>query len=160
MLRTSAETGEGVEAFHDLLQGRISLLIGGLGHGKSSLLNRATGMDLRVGDITEKTGLGRHTTTRTDLFPLGDGGFIADSPGIRGFDAWGLEPRDLHDIFPDFHEPAHDCRFTTCLHRDEPSCGVKAAVESGEIPRWRYAAYLGMLKDLEDAIEAQRKRRN
>lgn len=163
VLRTSAETGLGVEAFHAELSGRTSLLLGASGTGKSSLLAAATSLELRVGEVTEKTGLGRHTTTRTDLFPLGDGGYIADSPGIRGFDAWGLETQDLRDHLPEFREPALRCRFATCLHRDEPDCGVRAAVTLGAIPRWRYVAYLGMLKDLEAGPRAgggQRRRRS
>ncbi|HPF35151.1 MAG TPA: ribosome small subunit-dependent GTPase A [Candidatus Krumholzibacteria bacterium] len=164
VLRTSAATGAGVQAFHDALTGRTSLLLGASGTGKSSLLAAATGLELRVGEVTEKTGLGRHTTTRTDLFPLADGGFIADSPGIRGFDAWDLEPQALRDQFPEFREPALRCRFSTCLHREEPDCGVRAALTLGAIPRWRYEAYLGMLKDLETAPGArtgggQRRRR-
>lgn len=163
VLRTSAATGAGVAAFGEALAGRTSLLLGASGTGKSSLLAAATGLELRIGEVTEKTGLGRHTTTRTDLFPLDGGGFIADSPGIRGFDAWGLEPQDLRDHLPEFREPGTRCRFGTCLHRDEPDCGVRAAVALGEIPRWRYDAYLGMLKDLEAAPGprgAQRRRRS
>jgi ribosome biogenesis GTPase len=149
VLRTSAETGEGVAAFGQILDGRISLLIGASGTGKSSLLARATGLDLRVGEVTAKTGLGRHTTTRTELFPLAGGGYIADSAGIRGFDPWGVEPQELRHWFPEFLDPAQHCRFATCLHRDEPGCGVKAALRTGEVPAWRHAAYLGILKDLE-----------
>jgi len=150
LLRSSAETGEGVEEFHDLLQGKISLLLGASGTGKSSLLAAATGLVLRVAEVTEKTGLGRHTTTRTDLFPLSGGGYIADSPGIRGFDAWDLEPQDLREFLPEFVGPGSRCRFSSCVHRDEPNCAVLADVALGRIPRWRYDAYLGMLVDLMD----------
>ena len=163
VLHTSAETGEGVDAFHDLLRGKISLLLGASGTGKSSLLAAATGLDLRVGEVTEKTGLGRHTTTRTDLFALDDGGYIADSPGIRGFDAWDLEPQDLRSYFPEFVNPGARCRFTSCIHRDEPDCAVQAEVTLGRIPDWRYDAYLGMLKDLmgsSDKQGHQRRKRN
>jgi ribosome biogenesis GTPase len=163
ILRTSAETGEGVDGFAAALHDRTSVLLGASGTGKSSLLARATGMDLRVGDVTEKTGLGRHTTTLTELFPLDGGGFIADTPGIRGFDAWDLEPVDLRDYFPDYADPGAECRFTTCIHKDEPGCGVKAAVEDGRIPSWRHDAYLGMLRDLVQRGEdrgPQRRRRS
>lgn len=159
VLRTSAETGAGVELFQDALRGRISLLLGASGTGKSSLLARATGLDLRVGDVTAKTGLGRHTTTRTELFALGDGGFIADSPGIRGFDIWEVDPVDLRHLFPDFTEPARSCRFSTCLHRDEPGCGVVAAIAAGEVPAWRRESYLGILADLEASIDSRGPRR-
>lgn len=157
---TSAESGRGIEELSGLLKGRISLLIGASGVGKSTLLNRIEpGLRLRVGEVTEKTGLGRHTTTRTELFPLSGGGFIADSPGIRGFDPWDIDPLDLRDYFPDFGEPGHDCRFRDCLHRDEDDCGVKRAVASGALPAWRHEAYLGLLRDLEDRKERAGPRR-
>ncbi len=154
VLRTSAETGQGGPQLADLLKDRVSLLIGASGVGKSSLLNLVEpGLRLRVGEVTGKTGLGRHTTTSTELFPLAGGGFIADSPGIRGFDPWAIAPRDVRDYFPDFAEPQQACRFRTCLHRDEPVCGVKEAVAKGRIPRWRLAAYLSLLGDLEERAE-------
>jgi ribosome biogenesis GTPase len=155
LLRTSAETGAGVDAFHDALRGRISLLLGASGTGKSSLLARATGLELEIGDVTARTGLGRHTTTRTELYAIGGEGFIADSPGIRGFDPWGVEPAELRHLFPDFLGPAQHCRFATCRHRDEPGCGVKAAVDAGAVPDWRHESYLLILGDLE-AREAAR----
>ncbi|MBC8425078.1 ribosome small subunit-dependent GTPase A [bacterium] len=159
LLRTSAETGEGVDALHDALRGKLSLLLGASGTGKSSLLARATGLELEIGDVTAKTGLGRHTTTRTELFPIGDGGFIADSPGIRGFDLWEVEPTDLRNLFPEFLASAVECRFSTCVHRDEPGCGVKAAVGAGAIPAWRHEAYLLILGDLETGTAERGPRR-
>jgi ribosome biogenesis GTPase / thiamine phosphate phosphatase len=150
VLRTSARTGEGVEALREALGGRVSLLLGSSGTGKSSLLNRLQpDLALRTGEVTLRTGLGRHTTTRTELFPLDGGGYLADSPGMRGFDPHGLEPIEVRDLFPDFTGPAQACRFRTCLHRDEPDCGVKAAVARGTIPRWRHEAYLALLVDVE-----------
>ncbi len=151
VLRASAVTGEGVAEFGEILRDSISLLLGASGVGKSSLLNTLQpGLRLRVNDVTVKTGLGRHTTTRTELFPLEGGGFIADSPGIRGFDPWDVDPLDVRDYFPEFQEVADGCRFRSCLHRDEPSCGVKAAVGAGIIPGWRHAAYLALVGDLEE----------
>jgi len=150
ILRTSAETGAGVDELRDVLRGRISLLLGASGVGKSSLLQLIQpGLKLRTGEVTDKTGLGRHITTRTDLFALDGGGFIADSPGIRGFDPGNVEPADLRLYFPDMEEPGLHCRFSTCLHRDEPDCGVKLAVASGELPAWRHEAYLSLLRDIE-----------
>lgn len=147
----SVETGEGIEAFRTILADRISLLVGASGVGKSSLLNAIQpGLRLRVNEVTGKTGLGRHTTTRTELFPLRDGGFIADSPGIRGFDPWEMEPVAVREYFPDFRDPGQSCHFRTCMHRGEPRCGVKDAVARGLIPVWRHSAYLALLGAVED----------
>jgi len=151
LVRTSALSGEGCEDLHAILTGRISLLLGASGVGKSSLLNTIQpGLNLRVNAVTGKTGLGRHTTSRTELFPLEGGGFIADSPGLRGFDPWDIEPQELRDYFPDFAGVSERCRFRTCMHRDEPECGVKAAVSAGSIPTWRHEAYKALLRDIED----------
>jgi ribosome biogenesis GTPase len=113
------------------------------------------GLELRVREVTGKTGLGRHTTTRTELFPLHGGGFIADSPGIRGFDPWDIDPDRVRDYFPDFTAGSLDCKFRTCLHRDEPQCGVKAQVSGGTIPAWRHEAYLALLRDLQERQDNQ-----
>lgn len=154
LLRTSAESGEGLDEFRDQLRNRISLLLGASGVGKSSLLNMLQpGLQLKVTAVGEKSGLGRHTTSRTELFSLDFGGFIADSPGIRGFDPWDIAPADLGEYFPDWHEPAGNCRFRTCLHRDEPDCAVKEEVARGVIPSDRYQAYLALLRDLEGRME-------
>lgn len=151
----SAESGRGVQELQDVLTDRISLMIGASGVGKSTLLNVIQpGLSLRVNEVTEKTGLGKHTTTRTELFPLLGGGFIADSPGIRGFDPWDIDPEQVRDYFPDFTEGSQDCKFRTCFHRDEPQCGVKALVAKGTIPRWRHSAYLALLGDLEERKES------
>ena len=131
------------------------MLLGASGVGKSSLLNVIEpDLRLRVAAVGDKSGLGRHITTRTELFPLTGGGFIADSPGLRGFDPWDIEPRDLRDYFPDFQDLALTCRYRTCLHRDEPDCGVKSAVAVGALPDWRYAAYIALLMDLENRLRA------
>ena len=151
VIRVSAVTGQGIEEFREALTDRISLMIGASGVGKSTLLNIIQpGLKLRVNEVTEKTGLGRHTTTRTELFPLLTGGFIADSPGIRGFDPWDIDPLQLRDYFPDFADCGAECRFRTCMHRDEPQCGIKAMVAAGKIPAWRHEAYLALLSDLTD----------
>ena len=155
LVRTSAESGEGCAEFARVLRGRTSLLLGASGVGKSSLLNVIEpDLRLRVAAVADKSGLGRHTTTRTELFPLTGGGFIADSPGLRGFDPWDIEPRDLRDYFPDFQDVALACHYRSCLHRDEPDCGVKNAVAAGVLPDWRHAAYLALLADLENRIRA------
>jgi ribosome biogenesis GTPase len=151
VVRTSATTGQGLSELKEVLSDKISLMIGASGVGKSTLLNAIEpGLELRVGEVTGKTGLGRHTTTRTELFPLRGGGFIADSPGIRGFAPWDVDPDRVRDYFPDFAAGSVHCKFRSCLHRDEPQCGVKALVAGGKIPTWRHQAYLALLRDLED----------
>lgn len=150
VVRTSAVSGAGLAQLREQLCDRISLLLGASGVGKSSLLNGIQpGLRLRIASVGEKTGLGRHTTTRSELFPLDCGGFIADSPGLRGFDPWDIAPEELREYFPDLLAAADACRFRSCLHRDEPECGVKKQVARGEIPVWRHEAYLGLLRDLE-----------
>jgi len=154
---TSAESGRGISELQETLTDCISLLIGASGVGKSTLLNVIQpGLKLRVNEVTEKTGLGRHTTTRTELFPLQGGGYIADSPGIRGFDPWDIDPEQVRTYFPDFTEGSLVCKFRTCLHRDEPQCGVKAMIKAGKIPVWRHAAYLALLRDLEERKDRKR----
>ncbi len=151
VVRTAARSGLGLDLLADRLRHRISILLGASGVGKSSLLNAIDpALRLRTGEVTGKTGLGRHTTTHTELFPLACGGFIADSPGLRGFDPWDLAPIELRDYWPDLAAWQDTCRFRTCLHRDEPDCGVKQAVAAGNLPSWRHQAYLDILRDLED----------
>lgn len=151
VIAASAVDGRGLQELADALAGRITVMLGASGVGKSSLLNALQpGLGLRVRAVTGKTGLGRHTTTRTELFALAGGGYLADSPGLRGMVPWDIAPDTLRDYFPDFGAVAGACRFRTCLHRDEPDCGVKAAVAAGAIPAWRHEVYLGLLKELQE----------
>ncbi len=150
VLHTSATTGEGIGDLVQVLTGRTSILMGASGVGKTSLLNTIDpDLALQVTAVGGKTGLGRHTTTSTELFPLPQGGFIADSPGLRGFDPWDVDPRQVRDYFPEFAQGADECRFRTCMHIHEPECGVKKLVACGVIPGWRYEAYQALVRDLE-----------
>ncbi|PIV80643.1 ribosome small subunit-dependent GTPase A [bacterium CG17_big_fil_post_rev_8_21_14_2_50_64_8] len=158
VLRTSATSGQGVAELAELLRGRTSILMGASGVGKSTLLNTIDpDLALQVSTVASRTGLGRHTTTSTELFPLPQGGFIADSPGLRGFEPWDVDPEEVRDYFPDFTDGAQECRFRTCLHDQEPQCGVKKLVGAGKIPDWRYAAYLALVRDLKDRRRSLRK---
>lgn len=151
VIRTSAADGTGLPELSAVLAGKISIMLGASGVGKSSLLNAIQpGLGLRVAAVTGKTGLGRHTTTRTELYPLEGGGYLADSPGLRGLLPWDIAPEALRDYFPEFRQPAGLCRYRTCLHRDEPDCGVKQEVAAGAIPGWRHEVYLSLVRELED----------
>lgn len=149
VLRTSATTGEGVEAFGELLEGQTSLLGGHSGVGKSSLLNAIhPEIDLAVGHVNRATGKGRHTTTLARLVELPSGGTLVDTPGFREFGLGDVEPAELGRCYADFRPFLGLCRFKSCLHVDEPDCGVLEALEAGKISNFRYGNYLQILSGL------------
>jgi ribosome biogenesis GTPase len=152
VMRASATTGEGVDALAATVEGGIYAFVGESGVGKSSLLMRIDpGLDLKVNTVGEKTGRGRHTTTFSQLYPFGRG-YLADTPGVQTFGFPGDDPAELCACFPEFS--AHDdCRFQPCSHSHEPGCGVKEAVESGDIPRSRYDSYLNLLAEVEERVK-------
>lgn len=148
----SARTGAGVRDLLPHVRGKTAVLAGQSGVGKS-LLTRALVPQYsgRVGELAARLGRGKHTTRHVELLPLPGGGVIADTPGFTHLTFEGVEPRDLGRLFPDFAR-AGACRFDDCLHRAEPGCAVKAAVEAGQIVSHRYQHYLVFLQE----IEAQR----
>ena len=149
VLRTSAETGEGVEALREALAGRVSVVSGPSGVGKSSLLNAADPtLDLRTAAVSEKTQKGRHTTTFATLHPAA-GGWVADTPGIREFGLWDLSPQELGGYFAEMRPFVPDCRFPDCTHQHEPGCAVLAAMDEGHITPERYGSYLAILESVE-----------
>jgi ribosome biogenesis GTPase len=141
VLYTSAVTGAGLEELRERATGKISAFIGPSGVGKSSLLNvLQPGLGLRVGDINPRTGKGRHTTTRSELIPF-EGGYLADTPGLRDIGTWGIRPEDLAACFPEMRPYIGHCEFSDCLHLEEPGCAVRRTVAHGKI-RWRrYESY-------------------
>ena len=156
VLFTSAETGEGVGAFARELAGRISMVAGPSGVGKSSLLNAVDpSLDLRVSEVSEKTNKGRHTTTFATLLRVGDG-WVADTPGIREFGIWGIAPEELAGYFVEFRAHLDGCRFPDCTHDHEPGCAVQAAVDDEAITPERYASYLTILEDVRQTHRADR----
>ena len=146
VIRTSAETGEGVEELRTLLAGKLTAFTGNSGVGKSSILNRlAPELKLETGEVSEKLGRGRHTTRHVELYRLGENTYVADTPGFSSFATDQMElilKENLQYAFPDFGSFIGKCRFDDCSHRKEPDCAVRAAVENGEIEKSRYDSYL------------------
>jgi len=141
----SAETGAGIDDLHAALVGKISVFAGPSGVGKTSLLNAIQpGLALRTGVIRQATRKGKHTTVSLKLVPLADGGYIADTPGMKAFALWDIEPEELDAYFPEIGQRVADCDFSDCSHLHEPGCAVLAAVESGQISPGRYDSYRRM----------------
>lgn len=152
---TSKVSGTGLEALHDALRGRVSVLSGPSGVGKSSLLNAMyPGLDLRVGAISESVNKGRHTTVGARMHPLPDGGYVVDTPGLREVGLWGVPSGELASCFPEFVAAVGGCRFADCRHVVEPHCGVREALEGGGISPSRYESYVKLREELEDAERA------
>lgn len=148
VVEVSATTGVGVEAVHDLLVGRTTLLSGNSGVGKSTLVQRIDpSLDIRTGDISESHHKGRHTTTFSTMYPLSEGGALIDTPGIKGFGLIDIEEEELWHYFPEMMHYGQECRFYNCTHTHEPGCAVVAALEEGAISALRYESYLKMMDD-------------
>ncbi len=145
LLYISALKNEGIEAFRQRLAGKISLLAGPSGVGKSSLLNAIQpGLGLAVQAVSKGTGKGQHTTVVRELFPLLDGGYIADTPGLKALALWDIKPEELDAYFPEIRSLVADCGFSDCTHIHEPGCAVRRAVDAGRISARRYASYVRM----------------
>ena len=148
---TSAETGEGIEELRQLLKGKLTAFTGNSGVGKSSILNRlCPELNLATGEVSEKLGRGRHTTRHVELFSLGEGTYVADTPGFSSFDTDQMDvilKENLQYAFPDFGAYIGKCRFDDCSHRKEPDCAVRAALEAGEIEKTRYDSYLRLYEN-------------
>lgn len=148
VLETSARTGEGIDRLREICAGRVNLISGESGVGKSSLIKALDpALDPKVGRISEAHLQGKHTTSLYEMYKLASGGFIIDTPGLRGFGLVDLEKEEISKYFPEMLRCMDDCRFVPCTHTHEPDCAVKAAVETGEISAERYSSYLGMLEE-------------
>jgi ribosome biogenesis GTPase / thiamine phosphate phosphatase len=142
VIEASAKTGEGIEELRMRLRGKISVLAGPSGVGKSSLLNAIDPtQNIRVGEISDATGKGRHTTTTTTIIPLSDDTYIADTPGIRQLGLWGITSEKLDQYFPEFRPYLGECYYADCTHINEPDCAVLEAVDADQINRERYESY-------------------
>ncbi|MBO0937003.1 ribosome small subunit-dependent GTPase A [Fibrella sp. HMF5335] len=146
-LATSATKGDGVEAFRDLLNGKITLLSGHSGVGKSSLVNAiAPTLDLRTNEVSTFANKGVHTTTFAEMFELTPDTFIIDTPGIKELGLVETSKEEIAHYFPEMRDRLNQCRFHNCLHINEPGCAIKAAVEDGDIAESRYYSYLSMME--------------
>jgi ribosome biogenesis GTPase len=148
VVEVSAHTGQGVDELREMIAGSVSLFSGVSGVGKSSLIKAVDpSLEPRVGDISDAHEQGRHTTTFYEMYHVQSGGFIVDTPGLRGFGLVDLKKEEIAQYFPEMLKVAENCRFAPCTHTHEPGCAVKEAVENGEISYERYSSYLGMLDE-------------
>ena len=146
----SASKGEGIGELRSLLEGKITLLSGNSGVGKSTLINRLVPhANLRTAEISDAHNLGQHTTTFSEMIDM-DGGWLIDTPGIKGFGTFDMEPEELTSYFPEIFRFSKDCRFSNCTHTHEPGCAVLKALEDHYIAQSRYQSYLSMMDDKEE----------
>lgn len=156
VLMTAALQGKGVAEVKELIAGKVSLVVGHSGVGKSTLVNAIDPeLDLHTLEISEASGKGQHTTTNAEMYEVHGLSterptLIIDTPGIKGFGLVDLEASHIGDQFPEMFSRKGDCRFNDCLHKDEPGCAIRKAVEEGDIAESRYRSYLDMLNGVEE----------
>ncbi|MCW5874986.1 MAG: ribosome small subunit-dependent GTPase A [Anaerolineales bacterium] len=142
---TSISDGAGIEELRSLLQGKVSVLAGPSGAGKTSLMNATQpGLDLRVGDVQQGNRKGRHTTAERLMHKLAGGGYVADTPGLKALALWDIQPEELDGYFPEIKPLIHQCRYRACRHIEEPGCAVIEAAQTGKIHMDRYESYLAL----------------
>ncbi len=159
ILSISTKTGVGLDNLRALMKNKTSVFAGQSGVGKSSLLNAAFGMNLKIGELTLKTFKGSHTTTSAELMALPEGGFCVDTPGIRSFGVWNLQREDILSHFREFHPFASECRYLDCSHLNEPSCAVKEAVRVNKISTIRYESYKSLMDEIIGGLDNRTKRK-
>ena len=148
IIEISATEGEGVDEVRELLHGKTTLLSGNSGVGKSTLVAAVEpGLDIKTGEISQSHHKGKHTTTFSTMYPLAEGGYIIDTPGIKGFGLIDIDDAELAHYFPEMMRYLPDCRFYNCSHTHEPGCAVVEAVKRGEIAYPRYESYLKILDE-------------
>lgn len=148
VVETSARTGEGIGTLREICRGGLNLLSGESGVGKSSIVKALdSSLDPKIGLISDVHLQGKHTTSLYEMYPLSSGGFVIDTPGLRGFGLVDLEKEEIYKYFPEMLKASQGCRFTPCTHTHEPGCAVKQAASDGIISAERYNSYLGMLEE-------------
>lgn len=151
VLAVSAATGRGLDELKALLKGKVSLLSGHSGVGKSTLSNKIDpSLNLKTREISEAHEQGQHTTTFAEMHPLPEGGYLIDTPGIRGFGLVHMESAEIGDYFPEIFALKGDCKFHNCSHVHEPGCAVKVAVENHKLAFTRYESYLNFIQGTDD----------
>ncbi|MDE0960778.1 MAG: ribosome small subunit-dependent GTPase A [Planctomycetota bacterium] len=156
ILRCSAMSGEGLDRLESSLAGKATVLTGPSGVGKSSLISKVLGIEIRTAPVSDHNEKGKHTTTAVTWHPAAAGTAIIDTPGFRDWALWGLDPVDLAQWMPDLASEVDQCRFRNCLHRQEPGCGVLAAVSEQRIDPLRYRSYIGILDSVLERQERDR----
>ncbi len=149
--QVSAATGQGMEAIEEAIKNKITLLSGNSGVGKSTLINRLLpGLNIRTGEVSASHHKGMHTTTFSEMYPLPQGGYLIDTPGVKGFGTIDFDPNEVAHYFPEIFNISQECRFNNCTHRHEPGCAVLKALENHEISESRYTSYLSIISDSSD----------
>jgi ribosome biogenesis GTPase len=151
LLLVSAKSRLGLDALRQGLSGKISVLTGPSGVGKSTLLHALfPNYEPRFAEVRRQTQKGRHTTVVREMIPLPEGGFVADTPGLKALALWDIQPEELDGYFPEIRPLVSHCSFSDCTHLQEPGCAVRQAVEKGQIHPLRYQSYLRMRQGMED----------
>lgn len=149
--KVSAKNGTGVDGVKNALAGKITLMSGNSGVGKSAFINAILpGLNLRTGEISAAHNTGMHTTTFSEMYPLDGGGYIIDTPGIKGFGTFDMKDEEVGHYFKEIFRFSADCKYGNCTHRHEPGCAVRDAVEKHYISESRYNSYLNILEDREE----------
>ena len=151
VLTISAETGDGIDGLKQLLNNKTTLLSGNSGVGKSTIINHIMPeLNLRTAEISTTHDTGMHTTTFSEMFHLPNGGYLIDTPGVKGFGTIDFDRHEVAHFFPEIFEISQNCRFGNCTHTHEPGCAVLHALENAEISQSRYNSYLSILEDSTD----------
>lgn len=148
VLGVSAFKSEDIDQIRKMTESRVCLFAGNSGVGKSTLTNAIDpSLDLKTAEISSYHSKGKHTTTFAQMYPLRNGGYLIDTPGIKGFGVFDFDPYEISHFFPEIFRVGKDCRFSNCLHLEEPGCAVRKGLESGKISESRYISYLSILQD-------------